>query len=339
VASDRRWSVSKFGHDMSVIEGYGQLRLGKALAVILIGIIAASYAISMPRGGAISPPQSRIVFATNDLSGVNYVNIMNINGTGVTVLANCGTGECYPSPSPDGTKILYQLQDSNGSAIILANIDGSSPVRLSPIPGYDTRPNWRPDGNLIIFSMVTNPGFTPTTAAIMTMNTNGSNRQTLLADGGTYNVEARYNPAATKVTYMSGKSGTQQVWTMNADGSASTQCTSVGISGDPVYSSDGTKLAFGSNPGTGNVNMYTANAADCSSPTQLTTFINPFEGGDASWYGTKLAFEWDDGGNGQSVPNVPAFVWIVNSNGTGATSTGQPCASVGCHPTWIPPAP
>jgi Tol biopolymer transport system component len=307
-------------------------RLGAFVITLLMALMAVGAHGFVPRGGAGGVP-TRMVFATSDLAGNGSVNIWNLYGGKPTVLASCGVGECYPSPSPNNAQIAYQAA-VNGVAIYIMGINGSSQTRLSPTPGFDVRPNWSPDGTKIVFNLVT--GTSPTTSAIWTMNPDGSGRTMILADGGTYNIEARYSPDGTKITFMSGRSGTQQIWVMNADGSNLTQLTTIGVSGEPGFSPDGTLIVFGSTQGTSNVNLYTMHP-DGTNITQLTHYVEPLEAGDASWYGNYLSWEWDNGGESQSQPNVPAYVFTMTSTGAAITSTGQFCASVGCHPTWIGP--
>ena len=126
-----------------------------------------------------------------DRNGDNHIYTMNVDGSSVTELANCFNGECYPSWSPDGTKIVFQRQE-DGVGIYVMNADGSNIQRLSPTPGYDFRPSWSPDGSQIIFNRVTNPPILPSqvpNVAIMVMNSNGANIRTILEANGTFNLE------------------------------------------------------------------------------------------------------------------------------------------------------
>ena len=281
-----------------------------------------------------------IAFVLGDRNGDNHIYTMNIDGSGVTDLANCLKGECYPSWSPDGTKIVFQRQE-DGVGIYVMNADGSHIQRLSPIPGYDFRPSWSPDGSQIIFNRVTNPPILPSqvpNVAIMVMSSNGANTRTILEANGTYNLEPQWSPDGSKIVFMSGLDGTQQIYTMNPDGTNVTKITNKGVSGDPVWSPDGSRISFGSNrEGGDNLNIFTMNP-DGTDVKQVTHFLPPYEAGDTSWSpdGTRIIFEWDVGGKHQSDPHVRAEIWIVNINGTGETSTGQPCSAVGCSPRWQP---
>ncbi len=268
----------------------------------------------------------------------NFIYVMNADGTGATKLTSCGNSECFPSWSPDGTKITFQRQES-GVGIYVINADGSNLHRLSPTPGMDVRSSWSPDGTQIIFSRVvkqSNDGGTPETA-LMVMNADGSNTRTILSNG-TFNIEAHWSPSGS-IVFMGGAGGKNQVFTVNPDGSNLKQLTFNSIAGDPNWSPDGTHISFGSPmEGGGKLNIYTMKA-DGSDVKQITHFSPPYEAGDTSWSpdGKYITFEWDVDGKYQSDPNVKAEVWIVPSDGSGEpVSTGQACASVGCSPRWQP---
>lgn len=271
----------------------------------------------------------------------NHVAVMNTDGSGVTDLANCGVGECSPSWSPDGSQIAFERHDNNGAGIYVMNADGSNQRRLSPIPGFDVRPSWSPNGASIIFNRVVGAGQNgvPSTD-IMTMSAaDGSNRRTVLAGKGTFNIEPRISPDSAKIAFMSNRQGGQHIYTANANGSSVKRITNRGSNGDPSWSPDGSRIAFGSNrEGGGRLNLFTAKP-DGSDVRQLTWFDPPGEAGDTSWSpdGSQIAFEVDAGGNGQSDPNVPAEIWIVPSDGSGPpVSTHQACAAVGCAPRFRP---
>jgi Tol biopolymer transport system component len=282
---------------------------------------------------------------TKYASGYWSIWVINADGTHSTHLVDCLQSECYPSWSPDGTKIVFQRAVADGVGTFVINADGSNMTRLTPLPatGYsgDIRPSWTPDGR-IVFNHVVNFSVVPPLTDIMIMNADGTGAYTVLASNGDSNLEPRMSPDGKKIVFMSQHNSPTawQIFTVNADGTNLKQLTNEAANhGDPVWSPDGTKISFGSDrEGGGKVNIFTVNA-DGSNLQQITHFNPPYEAGDNSWTsdGKYMAFEWDVNGSKQSDPNARAEVWIVPADGSRQPwSTGAGCASVGCAPRMPP---
>jgi TolB protein len=269
--------------------------------------------------------------------------VMNASGSNSRLLAQCYQAQCYPNWSPDGSRIVFQRQVPNGVAVFTMNADGSNQAQLTPFPSLpysgDTLPSWTPDGR-ILFSHVPNPN-NAQLVDIDIMNADGSGLVTVLpaGSGPTLNIEPRMRADGT-IVFMQNATGSSpwQIWTMSSTGTNLTQITNeLHNHGDPMWSPDGTKIAFGSDRA-GPVNVFIMNA-DGSDIQQLTQFSSPYEGGDTGWSpdGKYIAFERDVNGNGQSNPNAQAQVWIVPTDGSRAPwTTHASCAGVNCSPRFKP---
>ncbi len=271
--------------------------------------------------------------------GDDFIDTMNLNGTDQTQLTNCGPGECYPSWSPNGRQIVFQAE-IDGVGIYVMNANGTDVRRLSATPAADVRPSWSANGKEIIFSRVvgtaTNGGVPPTDIDVMDANV--ANVRTILAADGTFNFEPRWSPTSDTIVFMSGRSHSQQIYTMRANGTDLRMITHQGANGDPSWSPNGRRIAFGSNrQGGGKLNIFTMSPTG-TDVQQVTHFAPPFEAGDTNWSldGTTIVFVLDRGGDGQSNPDVPASVWTVKANGTDAMNTHHSCAAVGCSPRYQP---
>src|SRR5690606_38954631 len=81
------------------------------------------------------------------------------------------------------------------------------------------------------------------------------------------------SPDGRKVAYISRKSGSTEVWTMNIDGSDQKQVTTMGIeSGRAVWSSDGQSIRFIARTASNAFNLFSVEATGDAPPYQLTDF-------------------------------------------------------------------
>ena len=117
-----------------------------------------------------------------------------------------------------------------------------------------------------------------------------------------------------------------QVWVMASDGSNKHALTSVGTSGAPAFSPNGTKIAFQSDRGAG-MDIWVMNASG-TGQTNLTNApgadLNPGWSPD----GTRLAFDSSRSGNRD--------VFTMNANGTGQTNRTATSLQLDADPDWSP---
>ena len=119
------------------------------------------------------------------------------------------------------------------------------------------------------------------------------------------------------------------IYVMNADGTgAPTRITTNKQADDaPVWSPDGTKIAYSRNL-SGNFEIYVMNA-DGSSPTRLTTNRTADDAyPDWSPDGTKIAFNTDRDGNYE--------IYVMNADGSGQRNLTQEPRTDDLGPSWSP---
>jgi Tol biopolymer transport system component len=114
-----------------------------------------------------------------------------------------------------------------------------------------------------------------------------------------------------KIVYVKTTGSDNEIFTMNQDGSAKTQLTDDPVKeSGPVFSADGTKIAFSRMTNASDGELYTMNA-DGTHTVRLTN--NNYGDGEPAWSpdGTKIAFT--------SRAEDDYEIMIMNSDGTGVT--------------------
>ena len=126
-------------------------------------------------------------------------------------------GGAFLASKPDNGEI---------SAIFVAGLFGHGLRRITPWATYADKIDCSPDGTRIVFSK---PAFGHggKSSNVYAIKTNGTGVVQLTREtGGGINAGAdSWSPDGMKIAYVSNKTGTYQIWTMNADGSGAAQLT------------------------------------------------------------------------------------------------------------------
>jgi Tol biopolymer transport system component len=198
-------------------------------------------------GAVWSPDGTKIAF-NSYRDGQSEIYVMNADGSNQTRLTTSGIGSYQPAWSPDGTKIAFRGYDSQANSdIYVMNADGTGLANLSNDPtGCSYTPSWSPDGTQIMFMIEDNY-----TSRIYVMDADGTN-QTQLTNSIEYS--AVWSPDGTKIAFVSERDGAAEIYVMDADGTNQTNLTNTHsivspytpYNDAPVWSPDGTRLAFSS---------------------------------------------------------------------------------------------
>ncbi len=142
------------------------------------------------------------------------------------------------------------------------------------------RPDWSRDQKKIVFVSDRDTVFNIFVSNISDSLTGDSLPQKLTDKTDVIDIYCNpsFSPDGSKIVYASKKSGFEEIWVMNADGSNKVQLTNMGarIAGRPRFSNDGTKISFFSNKtivGVDSLQIYTMNA-NGSGLAQITTKSN-----------------------------------------------------------------
>jgi len=198
--------------------------------------------VSFPRFGgtnlspAWSPDGTRLAFSSSrsgdpelyvgDASGANLKRITSYKGPDVSPTWNGKTG----------AQIAWVSGRSGLPQIYTAEADGTNAQRVTD-EGYAVSPTWSPNGQFLVFSWIRHygPG-APGAQDIYIMDIASKQWVQLTHDGGRNDFPC-WSPDGRHIIFQSSRSGTEQIWTMLADGTNQKQLTFAGKNTQPNWSS------------------------------------------------------------------------------------------------------
>jgi TolB protein len=263
-----------------------------------------------------------------NLSGHSNVYTINPNGTGRRQLTHVGTKQAAGAPdwSPDGTKIVYESNQTGDYRIWVMNADGSGQRRLTNDPGFmDLEPAWSPDGRHIVFSRCTEqPGGTGCDLEVMTATGTGVRR---LADDHWTWVRAEYSPDGRQIVVAADRGGfLSALWVMRSNGTGLHRITRPSLEAFwPDWSPDGSRILFTDNCCQFGSNFWTVRP-NGTGLHKLTHFgPAPLQGGFASYSpdGRRIVLQY----NGKCpARGICQYFYVMNADGSGlrAVRTGVP---------------
>ena len=264
----------------------------------------------------VSPDGKSIAFWSGIERQYGQVWVMAVDGSNRRMLSDCSppTNCDNPAWSPDGRQILFETNRGDRTRVEtwVMNADGSDQRMLFPFSYGAGRLPWSSNrlstaqGRIAYADRLEGePGPDVMGSQIFAVETDGSDRRQL-TNAANGNFLPAWSPDGNSIAFVSGRSGSPDVWTIADDGSTPRQITFSGGNLLPAWSPDGTKLAFVS-ARTGVPQIWVMNA-DGANPIQLTTEANNSV---PAWSpdGRRIAF-WsgNESGFGQ--------IWVMDADGS-----------------------
>ena len=114
-----------------------------------------------------------------------------------------------PQVSPDGTKLVFRIENSDGAsarrtaqALFVVNLDGSNQRRITPWSMRGANPTWAPDGRRILFASIVPAGHLAPGTNLYAVRPDGTDRRRLTNVGTNHYVLAgSYSPDGKAIVY------------------------------------------------------------------------------------------------------------------------------------------
>ena len=188
---------------------------------------------------------SRIVFVSETGPGDKRrkrLVLMDQDGARARYLTDGANLVLTPRFSPTKQEIIYLSYDrpNQPPSVHILNIDSDQREALGRFPGMQYAPRFSPDGNSVLITMTQEEG----NSDIFSMDL-GTRRLTRLTHTAGIDAAASFSPDGSRIVFESKRSGTQQLYVMNADGSDPRRIsTGKGRFATPVWSPRGDLIAF-----------------------------------------------------------------------------------------------
>jgi len=197
--------------------------------------------VSFPRhpGGNYSPAWSsdgtKIAFSSSMGTGASEIYIADASGVGARRLTN-GRTDVSPvfNPRTNG-QIAFVSGRTGLPQIYIMDADGSNVQRITD-QGYAVSPSWSPNGLLLAFAWVRNYGPGVLGGADIYIMDIASKQIVQLTHDGGRNDFPSWSPDGRHIVFQSNRSGTEQIWSVLADGTHLQQLTRTGRNSQPNWS-------------------------------------------------------------------------------------------------------
>lgn len=187
---------------------------------------------SMNETPSFTPDGKQIVYSSS-AGRCCRIFLANVDGTGFKTVTSSSFIDSEPKVNPKtGQQIVFSSGRSGPEQIYVMNIDGGDIQRLSDGTGEASNPAWHPGGQIIAYSWTR--GFAAGKFNVFLMDVAKRTYTQLTHDEGK-NENPTWAPDGIHLTFMSNRTGSEQIFTMLGDGTQVQQITRQGVNYSPVW--------------------------------------------------------------------------------------------------------
>lgn len=183
---------------------------------------------------ALSPDGRRIAYSGRAVGSQSPdIYVAQLDGSGRRNLTHHHSIDTSPTWSPTGAQIAFISDRSGTPQLWVMDADGSNVQRLVSEGGHCDSPHWSPDGRFIVYSWQAPEQWKHDLYLVEV----ATRRIYQLTSGGYGSSESpHWSPDGRHLVFQSTRSGTKQIFIMNADGKNLKQITAYGINESPAWS-------------------------------------------------------------------------------------------------------
>ncbi len=215
--------------------------LAKTSWEIMMYSLELGRAVTFPRFGgtnlspAWAPDGTRLAFSSSRI-GTSEIYLVDASGGSLKRLTTAKGPDVSPTWNrKTGAQLAFVSGRTGLPQIYTMEADGTNVQRMTD-QGYAVSPSWAPNGQFLTFSWMRKygPG-APGSNDIYLMDIASKQWVQLTHDGGR-NDYPSWSPDGRHIVFQSSRSGSEQIWTMLADGTKVQQLTFTGHNTQPNWS-------------------------------------------------------------------------------------------------------